>query len=73
MSEGSLGLLNTSCPSRATSKDVGIAGWLKVQGWGHVTEESQEGLVISYRQGFIKRQTVQWVEETEIILKRYSQ
>lgn len=63
-------LLNTPCPSWACTKGVVIAAWLKGWEWGHVTEESQEGVVISYRQGFIKRQIAQWVEDTQIVLKR---
>lgn len=41
-------LLNTPCPSWVCTKGVVIAAWLKGWEWGHGTEESQEGLVISY-------------------------
>lgn len=48
MSQGSLGLPNASRPSWVCTRNVVIAVWLKVQG-GHISEESQEGLVISNR------------------------
>lgn len=69
MSQGSLGLLNTSCPSWVCS-GCGHCWGAEIMGVENVTEESQEGLVTSYRRGVIKRQIAQRVENTEIILKR---
>lgn len=47
--------------------------WVAESTGEHITGESQQGLVLGYRQGFTQRKIAESVEVTEIVLRRLSQ